>query len=139
MDASGPVVALTAGHMVSDVTSYGLVLVEPSATLREAAELMAAAETGALLVQRHQQPSAIFTERDLVQAIAEGQELDATVEGYATGELVRVEESEPVQRAWEAMASASTRHVLVDRGGRAVGMVSARDLVRYVTTGATAP
>ena len=117
---------------VSDLTSYGLVLVEPTATLRDAARLMTSAETGALLLERHRKPAAIFTERDLVLAIAEGQDLAATVEAYATGALVCIDEDAPVQAAWHAMAAAAVRHVVVNRNGRAVGMVSARDLIDHV-------
>ncbi|MGI8749733.1 MAG: CBS domain-containing protein, partial [Thermoleophilaceae bacterium] len=72
----------------------------------------------------------IFTVRDLVQAVAEGAELeDSRVGDQATPEAITATTEWTLSQAATAMVAGRCRHLLVPLEGRP-GIVSIRDIVR---------
>jgi CBS domain-containing protein len=127
---------------VEEVMSASPAFVAATASVREAARLMSERRIGALLVgEPHALPLGIFTERDLVRATS-GEEVDlsrmpvtqvmsAPVQGVPSGELL--------YRALARMDQAGFRHLCVlDAEGRAIGMLSQRDLLRHRARAANA-
>jgi CBS domain-containing protein len=103
--------------------------IEPSATLRQAAETLAAANLGLLVVVGRDGPKAVLSERDVVTAIAEGGDPDVDrVIDHATPQLVAVDEGATLTDAATAMRDAEVRHVLVRRGRHVIGVLSLRDV-----------
>ena len=76
-------------------------------------------------------PVGIFTEKDLLRAVARGEDLNRPVEELGTyGKLLTVKDSDPVGRAAQLMHGNNVRHlVVVDDQGRAVGVISIRDII----------
>jgi CBS domain-containing protein len=105
--------------------------VTPDATLHDVADAMVAASVGALVVSEHRGSAAgIVSERDLVRALAERRDPAATqARDIASTTLVWCDADATMAEVAEEMMDCYVRHVLVEDGGRLVGIVSARDLL----------
>jgi CBS domain-containing protein len=126
---------------LADVMSTPPVFVPPGAPLREAARLMTQRRIGALLVGDPAGPPAgVLTERDLLRATADGRDLDAVAVKAAMSVPVRsMDATEMLYRALGYMDRLAIRHLcVVDAQGKAVGMVSQRDLLHHRARGAHA-
>lgn len=114
---------------IRDAMSSELVTVEPTATVAEAATVMGERRIGCLLVLHEGDLAGIFTERDIVRALAS--HFDAaghTVENWMTRAPVTIRPDAKVQEGLDMMLSGNFRHLPVVDGGRLVGVVSIRDL-----------
>jgi CBS domain-containing protein len=106
--------------------------VDAASTLRTAAELLAEAEVGALVVSRSGLPVGIMSERDIVRALAGGGDPDevwcADVIGVDT---VWAGPSDPILQVAGLMRRHYVRHVPLRTRARpeVVGIVSARDVL----------
>ncbi len=117
-------------YLTADVVTVG-----PGASAREAAQAMAAASIGAVLIGTPDEIVALVSERDLVRAIADGLDLD---ELYASDigstELFCIEIDDTIGDAAEEMMEDYVRHILVRDGATVVGVLSIRDVVSaYIT------
>ncbi len=83
-----------------------------------------------LVIDEDEKPVGIFTERDLVRVVAEGVSLDTPLMKVMSRKLITANTSESVISAAMKMIENNIRHLPVVEEGRAVGMVSIRDLVR---------
>ncbi|HEX7052910.1 MAG TPA: DUF294 nucleotidyltransferase-like domain-containing protein [Burkholderiales bacterium] len=120
---------------VDEVMSTPPAFIAPGATLREAARLMSEHRIGALLVGAPDAPPlGIFTERDLVGALAR-ESVDpsrATVAEAMSAPVQGVSGAELLYQALARMDRAGFRHLgVLDGQGRAIGMLSQRDLLRH--------
>ncbi len=118
-----------------------LVTVTPSDTIREAAKRMYSANVGSVLVVDDKGTLlGIFTERDLVRVVATGVSLDERVEKVMTTKLVTASPDESLAMVASKMIEHGVRHIpVVDEAGKLVGIVSIRDVLRYVVASSTWP
>lgn len=109
--------------------------VGPGHTLREAAVLMGKRKVGAAVVVDPDAPGvSIFTERDLLDSIARGQDPDSELVGdHLTAGLVFASPEWSLEEASVAMVRGGFRHLVVLDGGEVTGIVSMRDVVRCWT------
>lgn len=119
-------------HPIRELATKPAVTVEEADTLRAAARHLWEAAVGAAVVTRNGTPVGIVSERDIVNALAEGADPDeATTGGVMTTEIFK---SGPFDRILDAaidMVDREIRHLpLFDDAGRCVGVVSMRELVR---------
>ena len=106
--------------------------VAPDATLEEVAEAMAVAGVGALVLSDGTGDGAagIISERDIVGALAKRRDPASTrASDVAKTTLVWCDAEARVAEVATRMMECYVRHVLVEEGGRLVGIVSARDLL----------
>jgi CBS domain-containing protein len=105
--------------------------VSPDATLHEVADAMQASGVGALVVgQRRGSADGVVSERDLVRALAERRDPATTrARDIASTTLVWCDAEATMAEVAEEMMDCYVRHVLVEHGGRLVGVVSARDIL----------
>lgn len=104
---------------------------DAAATLREAADKLAATETGVLVVVDQDRTDAVVSERDIVQSIAVGGDVDVvTVGEVASHGLVWCDVHDDAAELASRMAKEGVRHILVSQEGQLVGLVSARDLLQ---------
>jgi CBS domain-containing protein len=125
---------------VRDAMSSDVLTVGPSHTLREVATRMSARKVGAVVVMdpEHDQPG-ILTERDILDAVGAGQDVDAErVHDHLTSDIVVAAPDWPLEKAAAAMVSGGFRHLVVFEGSDVVGILSVRDIVR-VSTAAAVP
>jgi CBS domain-containing protein len=111
-----------------------IALIAPTATVREAAEIMAERHIGALLVGDGDKMVGIFTERDvLTRVVAHGLNPDSTaIETVMTKNPDTVRPDEIALGALERMRSQGYRHLPVVEDDKLVGIVSIRDLYSAV-------
>lgn len=105
----------------------------PETTLREASKIMHSHGVGSLLVlDDGMRLLGIFTERDLVKAIAGHADPDKdTVEKYMSRSVITVQPYESLVKASQKMLEHGIRHMpVVDSTGRVVGVISIRDALR---------
>jgi CBS domain-containing protein len=116
--------------------------VGPDHTLRDAARLMGRRSVGAAVVIDPEQPGfGIVTERDILLALAEGQNPDTErVCEHLSEQLTFAAPDWSLERAAEAMVRGGFRHLVVVEGGEIAGVLSMRDIVRCWTgDGASTP
>ena len=125
---------------VSVGMSNVVLTVNPGHTLRDAATQMAERSVGAAVVIDLEQPGpGIITERDILQSIGRGENPDQeSVSDHLSSDLTFAAPDWSLERAAEAMVRGSFRHLVVVDGGRMVGILSMRDIVRcWTQPGAT--
>ena len=117
---------------VDDVMSTPLLMVGAEATLREAAAMMTERRIGAVLIGKTGAPAeGIITERDVMRATASGA-VAISVREVMSAPVQSIGAGEPLYRALGRMDRGGFRHLcVVDAGGRPVGMLSQRDLLRH--------
>jgi CBS domain-containing protein len=105
----------------------------PTHSVREAIMLLAGHRIGALPVVEDGAVVGIFSERDVVNRLAEMGPalLESSVGSIMTAPVVTVESSHGVMDALGLMTERRFRHLPVVDGGRMVGFVSIGDLVKY--------
>jgi CBS domain-containing protein len=116
---------------VRDIMSKGLVAVDPTATVAEAATLMGEHHVGSALVLDGGRAAGIFTERDILRALASN--FDAAhhpVADWMTNDPTTVEAEADVRTARDLMLAGGFRHLPVLEEGELVGIVSIRDISR---------
>jgi CBS domain-containing protein len=103
----------------------------PTHTLRDAARRMSEHRVGAVVVMDpdHQHPG-ILTERDILDAVGSGQDVDVEqVHAHLTSDIVVAAPDWSLDQAAAAMVSGGFRHLVVCENGDVVGMLSVRDIV----------
>lgn len=103
---------------------------EPTATLTEAVIRMAENQVGSVVVSQGSQMVGILTERDVLRAVADGRQPNATrVSEFMTPDPATAALDEDSERVVERMLKLAIRHMPILEGGRVIGIVSARDLL----------
>jgi CBS domain-containing protein len=121
--------------LVRDVMTATVVSVGPTHTVRQVAQAMAARKVGAAVVH---DPDAdgpgILTERDVLEAVAQGEDPDTEpASAHLTREAVVASPDWDLLRAAETMLSGGFRHLVVCDGSDVVGVLSVRDVLRAWT------
>lgn len=100
-----------------------------TATVVEAARLMAGRGVGAILVVDHGKLAGIFTERDALNRVLAGgrDPIHTTLSEVMTRDPQTLPPDEPFLRALRLMVQHGFRHLPVVEHGRPVGVVSSRD------------
>lgn len=118
---------------VSDAMTPVTAIVGPEHTLRQAAERMVTAGTGAAVVMDPSLPGpGVITERDLLRALGEG--LDpgvAVVDEHMSGSLLTASPSWSLEQAASLMIRHNIRHVLVYDEEELAGVLSMRDILKH--------
>ena len=126
---------------VREGMSTVVLTVGPEHTLRQAACLMSERRVGAAVVMDPESEGpGIITERDVLEAVGEGQDVDAElVQDHLTPNLVFAAPDWSLEQAAMEMIDRGFRHLVVVDGGEIAGVLSMRDIVRcWTEAGATA-
>jgi CBS domain-containing protein len=120
---------------VRDGMSNMVLTVGPGHTLRAAAKLMSKRAVGAAVVL---DPDAagpgILTERDILDSVGRGQDIDTeVVADHLTSDVVYAAPEWSLEEAAVAMVRGGFRHLIVYDRGEIVGILSVRDVVRCWT------
>ena len=117
---------------VNDAMSTEVLTIGPTHTLREAAARMSSRKVGAAVVHDGDQDQpGIITERDILDAIGAGQDIDEErVQDHLTSDIVVAAPDWGLEKAAATMVAGGFRHLVVCDGPEVVGMLSVRDIVR---------
>ena len=118
--------------LVRDAMTPMVLTVGPAHTVRQVAAAMAARSVGAAVVM---DPDAdgpgILTERDVLRAVAAGQDLDTELAAdHLTADVVVGTPDWDLGEAATAMLQGGFRHLVICDGDDVVGVLSVRDIVR---------
>jgi CBS domain-containing protein len=114
------------------VMTTDVLTVAPEDTIGEAAQKMTDQGVGAVVVSDFGRLIGIFTERDLMRAVAgRVHPSEGRVREWMTPDPVTMTEDASVEDAGQAMIERGFRHIPVVAGERAVGIVSIRDVAEW--------
>ncbi|MGH3521930.1 MAG: CBS domain-containing protein [Mycobacterium sp.] len=115
---------------VEDLAARAVVSVVPDRSVRQAARAMADRGVGSAVVLTGDTLAGILTERDVLKAVADGADLDATpAKEIMTADVVTVGPDWEVYEAAAEMAGKHIRHLVVAEDDRVAGVLSVRDLL----------
>jgi CBS domain-containing protein len=116
---------------VRDLPPGQLLSVDPETTVAEVARRMRMDDSDSVAVMSEDRLVGIITERDLVRAIADGLDpQQARADVVMTADPATVDADEDVSVVAVKMMTLGVRHLpVVNKAGKAVGLVSARNLV----------
>ncbi|MDQ6876659.1 MAG: CBS domain-containing protein [Candidatus Dormibacteraeota bacterium] len=123
---------------VRDLLPGQLLSVDPETTVAEVARRMRADDSDSVAVMSEDRLVGIITERDLVRAIADGLDpQQARADVVMTADPATVDSDEDVSVVAVKMMTLGVRHLpVVNKAGKAVGLVSARNLIAVLDQGA---
>jgi len=108
-----------------------LVTVGPDDSITSVCRTLESRRVGSALVVADGKLAGILTERDIVRAVADGTDLDATpASDYMSQVVTTISASEPLGAAAQLMTSQGIRHLPVVDGDSLVGVLSIRDVMR---------
>ena len=117
---------------VREIMSTELLTVDPSTNLIEAAHAMSVGRSGSVLVLESDSLVGIFTERDILRAMASSAKADlarvSSVSRWMTRDPVTIGPDVTVAEALNQMLFGGFRHLPVMEGDAVVGVISMRDL-----------
>lgn len=118
--------------LVRDAMTPTVLTVGPTHTVRQVAQAMATRKVGAAVVlDPDSEGPGILTERDVLMAIAAGQDLDAELAAdHLTPEAVVATPDWDLDKAAAAMVAGGFRHLVITDDDEVVGVLSVRDIVR---------
>jgi CBS domain-containing protein len=127
--------------LVRDVMTSAVVTVGPAHTIRQVAQAMRQRHVGAAVVlDPDLDGPGILTERDVLEAVAGGQDLDQEVAAdHLTPDAVVGTPDWDLDKAAAAMVAGGFRHLVIcDDDSEVVGVLSVRDIVRVWAQARTA-
>ncbi len=127
--------------LVRDAMTPTVLTVGPTHTIRQVADAMAGRKVGAAVVL---DPDAdgpgILTERDVLQAVAAGQDLDRELAAdHLTPDAVVGTPDWDLDKAAAAMVAGGFRHLVICDADDVVGVLSVRDIVRVWSSARATP
>ena len=119
---------------LGEVMSRDVITIEPFDTIGHAAEKMVAEGVSAIVVSDGGRLIGIVTERDLTRAVAgRVHSSEARVREWMTADPLTLGPDATPEDAAKIMLDNGFRHVPIVDDGRAVGIVSIRDVARWST------
>ena len=114
---------------INEVMTHDPRTVQKGTSIREVANAMREADTGAIIVTEEGRFAGLVTDRDIVvRAIAEGMGPDTSVDEVTTEGVQTLTPDQTVAAAIEIVRTQTVRRVPVVQDGRPVGIVSIGDL-----------
>ncbi len=120
------------GVEVKKVMSSPLVSIQPSATIKEAAQKMNEERKSRLAVIEEGGLRGIVTSSDLVQSLPEVPETLLKVDDYMTSPVETTEEDTPVSDVVKAMGEKRIGSIITTKGGQPEGIFTERDLLTRI-------
>lgn len=118
---------------LADLKPRKAVAVPGDISVADAARTMRAEGTGCVLVLENGKVRGIMTERDILFGVAGLKSPESVkVRDIMHQDPVCLTSGDPVSYAFHHMSVGGYRHIPVLDGGKPAGMVSARDLLRYI-------
>ena len=112
--------------------SSDVITVRPDQSLREAVDLLAEHNIGALIVvDEPGRPIGIISERDIVREAARTEEVFVqTVSGVMTKNLITASPQDDLETVLQTMTAKRFRHLPIVDGERLIGVISIGDVVK---------
>jgi len=121
----------TMGHFLAD-NNRPIYSVRPDATVRQALELMAQKNIGALLVIDGMGLAGVFSERDYARKVVlmGKSSNEALVKDIMTAEVITVESTQTMEHCMQIMTDHRVRHLPIMDKQQVKGLISIGDVVK---------
>jgi CBS domain-containing protein len=129
-----PIESFVLQTVIGDLPLKSPISVSEQATLREAIEMMADNNIGCLLVTRDGQLSGIITERDMLRLPLLEDQADEPVANFMTAKPATCGSSDSLAFVVRMMSVGGYRHLPVMDQEQPIGLVSTRDVLKYLST-----
>ena len=114
---------------ISEIMTKAAVTDSAEDTIAEACDKMRHAQTSSILIMDGERLVGIFTERDVVKAVARDLDTKKTpIKDVMTTDIVTIGPMTRLKEAANIMATKWIRHLPIVEGTKVVGMISQRDL-----------
>ena len=122
----------TAENILNDKGPGAIVSVPPDQRLSDAIAKMNQANIGAILIEKEGEIVGIWTERDLLRATSQpGFRPDQAIIGdHMKSHLYCADADTPLERLEEMFLGLFIRHILIQKEGRIIGLLSIGDVLR---------
>ncbi len=122
--------------LISDVLhikGHKVMTIRPDQTVKDAVERLAEHHIGALVVESHLKPIGIFSERDLVNRLAQSgaRAYEYHVQEVMSSPVISGKPSDTTDQALQLMTNRRVRHLPIVVDDDLVGIVSLGDLVKH--------
>jgi len=126
---------------ISELMSSNIVTITPDKTLYEAAKIMGKRRIGSLVVMMYDTPVGMITERDLLNTVSQGVDLekdwigggdsirDQKVESIMSYPVAKICSSSPLKEAARLMIEKRIRRLVVCDLGKMIGILTASDMI----------
>ncbi|MFN3805046.1 MAG: CBS domain-containing protein [Pyrobaculum sp.] len=115
---------------VRHIASRPPITASPHISIREAAGIMAQRRIGLLILVEGGKLYGVVSERDIVEAVAQGVPPGEEVSKIAKREVVTIDADVNIREAATLIRRHGIRHLVVMSRGEIYGVISVRDLVR---------
>jgi CBS domain-containing protein len=109
-----------------------MITITPETTVYEAAKVMVENHIGSVIIKEGDTLHGIFTERDFLKnSLQDGfDSKTAKVKDYMTCNLIFVMWDDPVYKLQDMMLGKRVRHLLVEKDGKYIGLLSIGDVTK---------
>jgi CBS domain-containing protein len=119
--------------LIESNMSTNVETVEPTVSLKHALRRIVALNIGSIVVVKGDEPVGIITERDISRYVAADEDaLKRKVKYVMSKPLITVEPTASIQEAVELMVKHGVRRLPVMKQQKLVGIISQRDVLRWV-------
>lgn len=119
--------------LISEIMTRKLITVDVSERVEEAVRLMIKYDVGSIIVTDEEKPVGIVTERDVTRASVSGDSLlRLPVRSLMSRPVQTIDPDLDTWKAFELMLRLGVRRLPVVENGRLVGLVTEKDLTRWV-------
>ena len=119
------------GHFVEDVMTKNVISIDSSLTVKDAAQMMADAKVGCLVVTKDNAPAGMLTERDLVRRVISIDKPSSTpVSEIMSTPLITAKPDYSLWELAQIMKTKKIHKIPIEKDNRLVGMITATDIVR---------
>ena len=110
-------------------------VVSPDTTVGETLRLLAKSSVGCALIMRGEELLGIFTERDALWRISDQADIlaDRPIADYMTTSPQTLEITDKIAFALRSMDQGGYHHLAIRTDGRVTGLITAPDVMRYIT------
>jgi CBS domain-containing protein len=116
--------------LVRDAMNRNVITADPSASLREAARIMADNRVGSIVVEKGGKMTGIVTEHDVLLAVAESMDFDSlSIENAMTRYVVYISPEAKIEKAAEKMIEHQIKKLPVIDDDKVVGIITSSDIV----------
>lgn len=116
--------------LVKDVMKREVIAINPDISIREASKVMSQHNIGSLLVLEDEKLVGILTERDVLNLVAKGENLDEVkVKDVMSRDVITIESDKKIEDAVDLMLKHKIKKLPVMESGKIVGIITTSDII----------
>ncbi len=116
--------------LVKDVMKREVIAINPDISIREASKVMSQHNIGSLLVLDDEKLVGILTERDVLNLVAKGENLDEVkVKDVMSRDVITIESDKKIEDAVDLMLKHKIKKLPVMESGKIVGIITTSDII----------